>query len=163
MATPIRRIVNASPLILLAKVGQLDLLRTGVPEALVPDVVLAEVGARGPANPVFQQILSASWLKIVPAPPTPRSVLVWGLGAGEGSVLTVALTDPDSEAILDDRGARRCAQTLKIGVRGTLGLVILAKQIGSLPAARPVVEQLRRSGLFLSDQVADQALALVGA
>jgi predicted nucleic acid-binding protein len=89
-------------------------------------------------------------------------VLVWDLGAGESSVLTIALTDPQCEAILDDRDARRCAQALRIAVRGTFGLVILAKQIGSLPLARPVVEQLRRSGLFLSDQLADQALALVG-
>jgi len=149
-------------LILLAKVGQLDLLRAGVPETLVPDVVLSEVGARGPADPVFQQIQTTTWLKIIPTPPTPLSVLVWGLGAGECSVLTIALTDPDCEAILDDRDARRCGQALRIGVRGTLGLVILAKQIGSLPLARPVVEQLRRSGLFLSDYVADRALALVG-
>ena len=44
MATPVRRILNASPLILLAKVGQLDLIRAGVPETLVPDMVLREVG-----------------------------------------------------------------------------------------------------------------------
>ena len=61
MATPVRRIVDSSPLILLAKVGQLDLLHAGVPEILVPDTVLSEVGARGPADPVFQQIQSASW------------------------------------------------------------------------------------------------------
>jgi predicted nucleic acid-binding protein len=162
VATPVRRIVDSSPLILLAKVGQLSLLRAGVTEVLVPDTVLSEVGARGPADPVFQQIQAAAWLKIVPAPPTPRRVLVWSLGAGESSVLTIALTDPDCEAILDDRDARRSAQALGIGVRGTLGLVILAKQIGSVPSARPVVEQLRRSGLFLTDDVASRALALVG-
>jgi predicted nucleic acid-binding protein len=89
-------------------------------------------------------------------------VLAWNLGAGERSVLSIALTDPDCEAILDDRSARRCAQAMSIGVRGTLGLVILAKQIGSLSLARPVVEQLRQSGLFLTDALASQALALVG-
>ena len=32
MATPVQRIVDSSPLILLAKIGQLDLLHAGVPE-----------------------------------------------------------------------------------------------------------------------------------
>ena len=162
MATPVRRIVNTSPLILLAKVGELNLLRAGVPEIIVPDAVLREVSARGPADPVFQGIPRLAWLKIVPTPPTPAQVLVWDLGAGESAVLAVAMTDPDCEAILDDRNARRCAQALKIGVRGTLGLIVLAKQFGSIPAARPVVEQLRRSGLFLTDELTNQALALVG-
>ncbi len=162
MATPVRRIVNTSPLILLAKVGQLELLRAGVPEIIVPDAVLLEVGGRGPADPVFQEVQRMAWLKVVPAPPTPTQVLAWNLGAGESSVLAVAMTDRQCEAILDDRDARRCAQTLKIGVRGTLGLVVLAKQLGSIPAARPVIEQLRRSGLFLTDDLTDQALALVG-
>jgi predicted nucleic acid-binding protein len=63
--------------------------------------------------------------------------------------------------IRDDRHASRSAQALGIGIRGTLGLVILAKQIASIPAARPVVEHLRRVGLFLTDDVASQALALV--
>ena len=66
MATPVRRIVDTSPLILLAKVGQLDLLRAGVPEILVPDAVLQEVAARGPTDPVFQEIQRVAWLKIVP-------------------------------------------------------------------------------------------------
>jgi predicted nucleic acid-binding protein len=162
VATPVRRIVNASPLIFLAKVGQLDLLRAGVPEIIITDVVLREVGARGPTDPAFQEVQRTTWLKIIPAPSTPRPVLVWSLGPGESSVLAVALTDPDCEAILDDRRARRCAQALKVGFRGTLGLVILAKQIGSISSARPVIEQLRRAGLFVTDDLADQALALVG-
>ena len=162
MATPVRRIVNASPLILLAKVGQLDLLRAGVPEIIVPDVVLREVGARGPTDPAFQEIQGTAWLKIVTAPPTPPPVLIWNLGAGESSVLAIALTDPGCEVILDDRDARRCARALKIGSRGTLGLVVLARQIGSIPSARPVIEQLRQAGLYLTDDLANQTLALVG-
>ena len=162
MATPVRRIVNTSPLILLAKIGQLDLLRAGVPEIIVPDAVLREVSARGPADPDSQEVQRAAWLKFVPTPPTPAQVRVWNLGAGESSVLAVAMPDPDCETILDDQGARRCARALGIGVRGTLGLVVLAKQLCLIPFARPVVEELRRSGLFLTDDLANQALALVG-
>ena len=162
MATPVRRIVNASPLILLAKVGQLDLLRAGVSEILVPDAVVLEVRARGPTAPEVQQIQGTAWLKVVPTSPTPPKVSAWGLGRGESAVLTVALADPDCVAILDDRGARRCARFLGIATRGTLGLVVLAKQLGALPLARPVVEQLRRRGLFLTDDIAERALALVG-
>jgi predicted nucleic acid-binding protein len=47
-------------------------------------------------------------------------------------------------------------------VRGTLGLVLVARRRGVIPAARPVVERLRRSGMYLSDRVCDRALALIG-
>jgi predicted nucleic acid-binding protein len=104
---------------------------------------------------------NATWLKIVIAPPKPPEILVWDLGDGESSVLSAALNDPECEAILDDRDARRCAQSLNIGVRGTIGLIILARQLGSVPAARPVLEQVRRVGLFVTDDLIRQALALV--
>ena len=64
--------------------------------------------------------------------------------------------------ILDDRDAKRRAQTLGISMRGTLGLVLLAKQLGEVPAARPLVDQLKHNGLYLTDQVINQALVLVG-
>ncbi|MHB1558577.1 MAG: DUF3368 domain-containing protein [Isosphaeraceae bacterium] len=162
MANPVRRIVNASPLILLAKAGHLDLLRAGVSEVVVPDPVLHEVGARGPSDPVLLEVGRTSWLKVTPAPPTPIEILVWDLGDGESSVLAMAVGDPFSEAVLDDRDARRCAQALSVQVRGTIGLVILARRIGVIPAARPVLEQVRKAGLFATDRLVRQALALVG-
>jgi predicted nucleic acid-binding protein len=70
--------------------------------------------------------------------------------------LNVAI--PGTEVILDDLAARRCAATLGIPVRGTLGIVITAKQRGAIPAARPVLEQLRLCGMYLSDRVINQAL-----
>jgi predicted nucleic acid-binding protein len=42
------------------------------------------------------------------------------------------------------------------------GLVITAKQRGNIPAARPILEQLRSCGMYISDKVMNQALALVG-
>ncbi|MEH1847558.1 MAG: DUF3368 domain-containing protein [Nostoc sp.] len=58
--------------------------------------------------------------------------------------------------------ARRCAAVLGIPVRGTLGIVLTAKQRGKITTARPILENLRSSGMYLSDRVINQALALVG-
>jgi predicted nucleic acid-binding protein len=55
VATPLRRIVDSSPLILLAKIGQLDLLRAGVPEIVIPDAVLSEVAAPGQPTRSFSR------------------------------------------------------------------------------------------------------------
>jgi predicted nucleic acid-binding protein len=63
---------------------------------------------------------------------------------------------------VDDLAACRCAAALGIPVRGTLGLVLVARSRGVIPAARPVLEQLRRSGMYLSDRVRDRALSLIG-
>ncbi|WP_242055410.1 DUF3368 domain-containing protein [Nostoc flagelliforme] len=72
--------------------------------------------------------------------------------------MTWGYANPGTEVILDDLVARRCAATLSIPVRGTLGIMITAKQRGVIPAARPVLEQLRLCGMYLSDRVINQAL-----
>jgi predicted nucleic acid-binding protein len=85
-----------------------------------------------------------------------------GLGDGESSVLAYALANPGSGVILDDQAARNAATAMGIPSQGTLGVVVFAKTHGFIPAARPVVEQLRQQGMYLSDQVMNQALAQVG-
>ena len=51
---------------------------------------------------------------------------------------------------------------LGIPHQGTLALIIYAKQQGLVPAARPLVERLRQEGMYLSDQIVNQALAQIG-
>jgi len=149
-------------LILLEKVGHLDLLRVGAADVLVPDAVLGEIEARGADDPAAQAMPTAAWLQVVSTPTIPDRVSSWSLGAGESSVLAVALEQGECEPILDDRDARRCARVLGLSSRGTLGLVLLGKSQGAIPAARPVLEQLLRVGMFLTREMVEQSLALVG-
>jgi predicted nucleic acid-binding protein len=157
-----RPAVNASPLIHLSKGGLLNLLQRAGEEIVIPTTVATEIQRRGPTDPTVQGIAQTPWLVIVETPLIPALIQAWDLGEGESSVLAWAYTNPGTEAIIDDLAARRCAATLGIPVRGTLGLVLTAKQRGIIPAARPVLEQLRQSGMYLSDRVLDQALKLIG-
>lgn len=91
----------------------------------------------------------------------PARIQNWDLGPGESSVLAWCSNNLGAEAILDDLAARRCAETFGIPVRGTLGLVLLAKQRGRFPAARPVLETMQRAGMYLSPAVLNRALKTV--
>ncbi len=155
-------VVNASPLIILAHGGAFDLLRVAGDQLVVPSAVAVEIRQRGLADPAVQAMDQASWLAIVQDLPIPQAILSWDLGPGESAVLTRALAHPGAEAICDDQAARRCASTLGIPVRGTLALVLGAKQRGMISLARPLLERFRRGGMYLSDDLMNAVLKKVG-
>jgi len=154
--------INTSPLIFLTKGGFLDLLQVISPSIIVPSAVATEIREYGETDVTAVALKNTDWLVVQETPPVPNVIQTWDLGLGESDVLTWGYANPGTEVILDDLAARRCAATLRIPVRGTLGIVIAAKQRGIIPAARPVLEQLRLCGMYLSDRVINQALALVG-
>lgn len=154
--------VNASPLIYLSKAGLIHLLQLLGQEIIIPKPVALEIQQRGATDLTAQAIANTPWLNIIETPPVPELIQSWDLGAGESSVLTWGYLHPGTEVIVDDLAARRCAAVLGIPVRGTLGLVLIAKQRGEIPAARPLIDQLRQSGMYLSTSVINRALALIG-
>ncbi|NJO64623.1 MAG: DUF3368 domain-containing protein [Richelia sp. RM2_1_2] len=155
-------VINTSPLIFLTKGGFLHLLQIVSSEIVVPQAVATEIQAYGATDVTAQALATTSWLVIKETPPVPSIIENWDLGAGESAVLTWGYVKPGTEVIVDDLAARRCAAALGIPLRGTLGIVLNAKRLGAIPTARPVLEQLRLSGMYLSDRVMNQALALVG-
>lgn len=155
-------VVNASPLIFLSKAGLLDFLRLVAPCVLVPEPVAQEIGRRGPNDVTARALLETAWLKTTVVEAVPVLIQSWDLGAGESSVLALAHANPGMIAIIDDGAGRRCAEMLGVPLSGTLGLVLLARQRGLIPAARPVIAILKQHGMYLAERTIDRALALVG-
>jgi predicted nucleic acid-binding protein len=155
-------VVNASPLIFLSRAGLIDLLQLVSPEVIVPEAVAFEIGVRGESDPTAQVLATTSWLVVTQTPLIPPQIQAWGLGLGESAVLAWAHTHEGSEAIIDDLAGRRCAAAFNIPVRGTLGLVLTAKQRGHISSARELLNRLRQAGMYLSDRVLKEALAKVG-
>lgn len=157
-----RLVVNTSPLIHLAEASLLHLLRETAPTVWVPEPVAREIRAYGNLDPTARALSKHDWLEVQPIRAMSAQVLAWDLGPGETAVLELARTFPGSTAVIDDLAGRRCAEALGLPLRGTLGLVLAAKQAGRLTAARPVLERLRDSGMYLSDAVLQRALRRVG-
>jgi predicted nucleic acid-binding protein len=77
-------------------------------------------------------------------------------------VLSWAYEHPGYEAVIDDRAARDCAYSMNIRVRGTIGIVLLAKRKNKIDRIAPVLLQLREAGLRVSQALFDEALRLAG-
>ncbi|MFT3882961.1 MAG: DUF3368 domain-containing protein [Gemmatales bacterium] len=155
-------VVNASPVILLGKTGQLELLRHLGSHIVIPEAAVREVEGRPYSDVSVQALSTATWLNQVAVNVIPEDVASFGLGDGEAEVLTYALAQKGTGAILDDQAARHAATQLGIPHVGTLGVVVFAKVHGLIPSAKDVIEQLRQHGMYLSDKVMARALAQVG-
>jgi predicted nucleic acid-binding protein len=129
---------------------------------VIPAAVVAEVCAEPHRDAGQDWLRSQAQVHVRDVGPIDPVIKTWDLGLGESKVLTWARNNPGSEAILDDRAARNCAISLGIPVRGTLGVILLAKRDGLLTDVRMVFAQLQEAGLRISPAVLDTALELAG-
>lgn len=148
--------IDASPLILLAKINHLDLLDQLSLSFVVPDAVVAEILAGPPDDPA-RRFLETTPVNTVATPPHPL-IAAWDLGAGETAVLTHALNNPPYKAIVDDGAARRCARALSIPLAGTLAIIIAARQKQLIPAAAPALQALLSHGFRIHEPVLRRVL-----
>ncbi|WP_295384479.1 DUF3368 domain-containing protein [uncultured Thiodictyon sp.] len=156
-------IVNASPLIFLTRIGGLvwlcDLCTRPVD---VPRGVIGEVAAGQDGQSIIDVIAAEGRVRQVEDMAVPAVIAAWDLGLGETQVLANCLGQSGAVAVLDDAAARQCARSLGIPIVGTLGIVLAAKRMGWIAAARPLVERLLSDGLYLSPSLVIEALAEVG-
>jgi predicted nucleic acid-binding protein len=155
-------VVNASPLILLARIDRLDLLASLAKLLVVPEAVIREIQAGSDRDGSAGKVENLPSILRVEDLPVADRIRLWDLGAGESQVLAHALERPGAEVVLDDLAARRCARSLGLSMIGTLGIVVLCRDRGVISAARPVLETLCEAGLRLKPALMDEALAKVG-
>jgi predicted nucleic acid-binding protein len=153
-------VVNASPLIVLAKAGLVDLLPRLCETMVIPFGVAEEVGRGSPDDPakLWLKLQGGEFLREVGH--VSSEVRGWDLGKGESEVLQWALVHPGVEAILDDRAARQCARTLDLPVRGTLGVLLKARKRGLIPGLASVLDQLGAVGFYIHPSIRTKALSL---
>ena len=153
-------VVNASPLILLCKVGQVELLRRLCSTVYVPEGVVAEI-AVAPNDPAYHALSRCEWLQRV-AVSVPDAVKAWDLGRGESEVVAHAWAERDVRPLLDDAKGKACALAFGLRPLGTGGLLVLAKQVRLIESVGEVLDAMRAKGLWISDSVRRTILQQAG-
>lgn len=161
--TEVALVVDSSPLIGLARIEQLDLLRQFSSRVLVPNAVWDEVTAQNYSAPGADVVRATEWLQVKKAP-DPASVgsLELVVDRGEAEAIALAQSIEGSMLLVDDSRARRVAQRLGVRLIGTVGLLRRAKKAGWIPELRPHLEAPQSSGIYIRQKLIDAFLLEVG-
>jgi len=148
-------VADASPLIALARIGRLDLLRTVFGGLLLPDAVWGEVVAAGLDKAGSATVMQADWIERRRVADAGLVLLLMrDLGAGEAEAIVLARETGADFVLIDERAGRTAAKRLGLRVTGLVGVLIEARERGILLDAAAVVDDLqRKAGFWLSDEL----------
>lgn len=155
-------IADSSPLIGLALIGHLDLLRQMSRKVVLPRAVYDEVTTARADAPGAAEVAAQTWFEIWEADPTLTPPLLILLGKGEAEAIALAQTHSSAVLLLDDLRARKLASRLGLRRMGTIALLGQAKRQGLLPKLKPALDSLLANHIFIRQDLIDAALREAG-
>ena len=156
---------DTGPIIGLAKIGKIILLKNIADEVIIPPMVYKELfGKTGPeSNEIDQALNTFIMVKRDMAVEEAVKIELAGLGEGEKQAIGLASRlDNDVILLLDDRAGREVAARLNIFTTGLIGLLLVAKEKGLVESVGTLIKELRNNGYWLSDDIMKTAIKLAG-
>lgn len=163
MSWQMHRVVisDSSCLILLSKIGRLDILKGLYQEIFIPEAVYEEVTAK---KDTAESLLQTSdWIRVCKVIDRDRlEDMPPQLHLGEREAILL-YTDLNADLIIiDDNNARKEAARRGLRITGIIGILARAKDAGMIPAVRPLVEQLEREHFYISQDILNALYETIG-
>ncbi len=151
-------VCNSSPIIALASVNKLNILKTLFSKVIIPKAVYQEVFEVKNKEIPKQNFIEVKEVKNKSL----VKVLNLYLDLGESEVIAYALENEIERVILDDKQARKIAEKQGLKVIGTLGILILAKEKGIISEVKSLIVQMRdRVNFRISDDLINKVLSIL--
>ncbi|CAN5472700.1 hypothetical protein BH10ACI1_BH10ACI1_05140 [soil metagenome] len=142
-------IADTSCLIILSKIGCLDILQNLFGEVSITEEIRNEFGEALPDWIIVKKVESRQIEK----------VLLLNVDEGEASAMALYLEQTeDALLVIDERKGRIIAQDLGIKIIGTIGIIIKAKEEGLITNFAEIIERLEQTDFRLSPKLKQQLL-----
>ncbi|MCR4405211.1 MAG: DUF3368 domain-containing protein [Candidatus Acetothermia bacterium] len=157
-------ISDSSPLILLARIGLLCLLKRPFQEIIIPEEVYQEVVIQGGDRPGSREIGEAPWVKMERVS---NSRLIErychrGLSRKDAAVIALARERRADAVLMDEQRGRTVCRRAGLEVIGTGGLLVRAKEKGLIPEVKSALDGLIAQGLRLAPELYEALLKEAG-
>jgi predicted nucleic acid-binding protein len=156
-------VTDTSPIMNLAIIGELSLLRDQFGEVLIPRAVLEELRVEEnlPGSQSVRDALKAGWIRIeaVKQDPLVRA-MERDLDKGEAEAIALAMQVNADWVLMDERDGRKAAKSMKLKMVGVLGILLKAQREGRLKSLKQAMDRLReKAGFYVR---ADLYSAIIG-
>jgi predicted nucleic acid-binding protein len=157
---PEKKIVtNTGPIIaLVAAWGNLNILKELYKQVIVSYEVSQEILAGGPDGFAVKEFQNASWMDMRDEPIDILPHLSNSLDSGEASVIQLAINEGITNVCIDEEVGRRIARLNNLKVTGSTGVLVRAINEGFIFSMADAIQNMKRQGVWLSDQVIEFAL-----
>lgn len=156
-----RIVSNMSPILNLAIIGQLALLRQQCGQIIIPNAVFDEFRLEQnlPGTAEISAAIKEGWIS-VRAPSRRDQVLLLAreLDKGESEAIALALELKAELIVVDERDARRVFNSLRLNVIGVVGILAKAYKEGHLLSLENTILELKEKPGFYIDNKLTQAI-----
>lgn len=153
---------NTSPILNLAIIEKLDLLRQQFRQLVIPPAVFNELKPMDnlPGSHFIAEAVQSGWLTIQnPANHSLIRVLRRELDEGESEAIALALETGAQRILLDEREGRRIAKALGLKITGILGILLHEKQHNESFSIEDVLNDLiHKAGFRIAPDLIDRIL-----
>lgn len=152
---------NSGPLINLAKIGRFSLLKQLFGKIIIPEAVYIEVvkeGKRKPGQAETNEALGKWIEKMKVSDYLAIHLLLSQLKRGEAEAIVLAREIKCDLILLDDKCARDIAETSGLAIKGTLGILLTAKEMGIIKDLKMAIDHLIEKGFYLKEDIYQRIL-----
>jgi predicted nucleic acid-binding protein len=152
-------VCDCSPLIALSLCDSLDLLDKLFNKVVVPEKVYQEAAINGKPEACKISVWAQGKIEKAANPGASR-ITHLNLGKGETEAIALYWEKAADYLLIDEQKGRHIALTNGIKIIGSLGILLLAKKNGLIPALKPLLNTLSSSTIHVSDTLCQNILRL---
>jgi len=155
---------NTSPIINLAAIGRLELLRALYKKVIIPQAVYDEITIKGAGQPGADEIEKSEWIEVKDVPDKNLAeAFKLELDEGEAEAIALSIGIEAKFLLMDERRGREIADRLGLTYIGILGIIIEARHKNLITSAKPLLDDLiSKAGFWISKRLYTRVLQIAG-
>ena len=155
---------DASPIINLSIIGELELLRQLFETVVIPKAVYEEICIKGKDKPGDKEVRQSQWIRVNTCENQELAEkLSLILDKGEAEAIALAIQLSSDLLLIDEKMGKRVARQYHLDTVGLLGVLLEAKQRGLLGSVTNVMSRLRTEANFrIGDDLFEEVRRIAG-